>query len=195
MFACLLGCSQTEVQTVAELNEFLSDPANSLIQSAEINDVNITVIYKPTDLLVYREVGDFPTDSSVVARTSEKYSNYYYFILSISKNQNEVLVPRGDILQFSSLVQTLSFRMNDYVNLTTSERDTIPVADFIYNRTYGFSHATELLFVFSKDQCEGKEWVDFNLKELGMGLGNQHFRFNLSDLDRVPKLRFNIRKS
>jgi hypothetical protein len=94
-------------------------------------------------------------------------------------------------MQYGDLVQTLSFRMGDYVTLTTDANDTIPVSDFVLNRTYGFSNSTDLLFVFDRKKAEEKEWVQFNLNECGLGIGNQHFRFKMDDIKSIPVVTFN----
>jgi hypothetical protein len=182
------------LNTPKELEEFISDPENRLIQTSEMNDMKVTVRYKPTALLVYQELGDRITDTAAVSRVEKKYNDYLYFILSISRDQGEILQPATLQSQYGDLVQTLSFRMNNFANLTTNIRDTIPVADFILNRTFGMSNSTDLLFVFSKTKCKDSEWVQFNLNEFGLGLGNQRFRFNVDDLDRVQKLRFKMQE-
>lgn len=80
--------------------------------------------------------------------------------------------------------------MGNYVTLTTASADTIPVGDFMLNRTYGLSQSTDLLFVFNKEETERAEWVQFNLNEFGLGAGNQRFRFKRKDLEDLPRLNF-----
>ncbi len=91
---------------------------------------------------------------------------------------------------YSDLVQTLSFRMSHYVTLTTAPADTIPVGDFMLNRTYGLSQSTDLLFVFNNEKVRGKEWIQFNLNEFGLGTGNQRFRFRTKDIETLPGIDF-----
>jgi hypothetical protein len=192
---CLFGCTNSEVQTAEELNRFILDPENNLIQKAEINGYNISVSYRPTDLLVYQETGNEPVDDRVLNDLRKKYSSYYYFILSLSKDNQEALTPSDGMAQYSELVQVMSFRMNDYVTMTTSAKDTIPVGDFMLNRTFGIGQSTDILFVFNKEKSIDKDWVQFNLNEFGLGAGNQRFRFKVADLANVPRLKFNNRKT
>jgi hypothetical protein len=58
------------------------------------------------------------------------------------------------------------------------------------NRTYGLSSTTDLLFVFNKKKAAGTDWVQFNLNEFGLGLGNQRFRFSTMDLEETPQINF-----
>jgi hypothetical protein len=96
----------------------------------------------------------------------------------------------GGSTNFSAMVETLSFRMGEYVALVTSSRDTIPVQDFVLDRTYGMSKSTDLLFVFDKAAAKDSDWIQFNLDEFGLGLGNHRFRFSKEKLDEVPQLTF-----
>jgi hypothetical protein len=174
-----------------ELTEFIRDEENGVKQSATIGQTVVDVQYRPTDLWVAQELGDETPQPAQVDSLRKKYDRYYYFILSLSRNNKEALhqVEEG-FGQYSELVQTLSFRMPEYVTLTTAAQDTIPVGDFMLNRTYGMSSATEVLFVFSREKAAGQDWVQFNLNEFGLGVGNQRFRFKRGDLEAVPTLAF-----
>lgn len=187
----LSSCSVSEFDSAEKLSEYVASPDNNLSQKAAVNDYHITVTYRPTDLLVHQEIGDETYNPSSIESLRKKYSNYYYFILSLSKNGKEALHQvEGGMGRYSELVQTLSFQMSEYVKLTTSAQDTIPVADFMLNRTYGLSQSTDLLFVFNKEKTQGKDWIQFNLNEFGLSVGNQRFRFKTKDLEEVPKIHF-----
>jgi hypothetical protein len=185
------SCSSPDFLTPQELQSFITDEENGLKKVAEMNGYKIEVINRPTDLWVHQEVGDTPVDEVTLATLRKKYSTYYYFIVSLSKNNKEALHQlEGGMDQYSDLVQTLSFRMADYTNLTTSAHDTIPTADAMLNRTYGMSTSTDLLFVFNKEKAQGKEWIQVNLNEFGLGVGDQRFRFKTKDLEIVPQIHF-----
>ena len=67
---------------------------------------------------------------------------------------------------------------------------------------YGMWGVTSLALVFfyflhfqhqdNKSKTVGKDWVQFNLKEFGLGLGNQTFRFRTQDLENVPGIDFRV---
>ena len=90
---CFFGCTPSEMQTVEELNKFVADSDNNLIQEAIVNTYKINVSYRPTDLLVEQEIGNDPTDQKLIEDSRKKFSNYYYFVLSLSKNNKEALNP------------------------------------------------------------------------------------------------------
>lgn len=185
-----IACGPSPFDAAEALSEFATS-SGDLTKSSTSHGYTITVAYRPTDLLVHQEMGNAPFSSEAIGSLRKKYSDYYYFILSLSRNNKEALYqPEGGLVQYSELVQTLSFRMKNYVTLTTSASDTIPVGDFILNRTYGLSQSTDLLFVFNKEKTRKKEWVQFNLNELGLDIGTQRFRFKTKDLEDVPEINF-----
>lgn len=191
IFLILASCTPKEVE-YNELINYIQDEDNGLHKQAGMNGIVTEVTYKPTDIWLHLELGDNHTTQMQIDSLRKHYKSYHYFSVSLSKDNKEALHSSASSMsQYSELVQTLSFRMNEYVTLTTSAQDTIPVGDFILDRTYGLSSATSLLFVFSKDKTTSAEWIQFNLNEFGLGTGNQRFRFKNKDLLKAPSLKFN----
>ncbi|MEO1049328.1 MAG: hypothetical protein AAFX87_01790 [Bacteroidota bacterium] len=175
-----------------ELQVYIQDTDNGLSRKKAFKGYEVQVTYRPQDLLIAQETsGKTEVPAQELERLTSKYEDYYYFILSLSRDNKEALYKTGGGYdQFSDMVQTLSFRMASHVNMTTAGQDTIEVADYVFPRAYGMGGATNLMFVFNKKEAEGDEWVQLNLKEFGLGLGNQNFRFRKEDLDEVPKIKF-----
>ncbi|MCZ8072425.1 MAG: hypothetical protein O9311_18935 [Cytophagales bacterium] len=187
----LISCRSKTVPSEKELVAYVNDEGNGLKKKIKAGDTDVTVTYRPTDLLVAQELRSSErADTIKVNNLRKKYRGYYYFVLGLSKNDKEALHQTDGFGQYSELVQTLSFRMGDYVTLTTAASDTIPVGDFILDRTYGLSSSTNILFAFNRQKAIGKEWVQFNLNELGMGLGNLRLRFRSRDIVNVPSINF-----
>ena len=177
--------------TPEKLLHYVLDDAHRLVKRSNVGEVSIEVYNRPTDLLVEQELrGRKDVDIRNIKLLRDQYDQNLYFILNISRNHQEVLQPGKYPDQFGDLVQIMSFEMNNYVNMTTSNRDTIPTADFILNRTFGLSRETSMLFVFDRSKTKNAEWVQFNLNEFGLGVGNQRFRFETKDLDEAPTLDF-----
>jgi hypothetical protein len=183
------SCGKPEYLSEVELGQYILDESNGVIKEVSSNGVVLKAIYHPTDLLVAQEMKTVaaPTDKAI-EDIRNKYKNHYYFIVSLSKDGKEVLSPAAQgMAGFSSLLQTLSFGMAEKVNLTTPT-DTIFVADYIYNRTFGLSNSTDLLFVFEKAKAQGQESVQLNVEEFGLGLGSRALSFSTSALDNCPKI-------
>jgi hypothetical protein len=173
-----------------QLKQYILEPDNELVKEAVVEDYKIRVAYRPTDLLIAQELGT-SQDIARINALRTKYSNQYYFILSLSKNDREAIqagiMPQA---QFSELLQTISFRMGAYVTMTTAARDTIPLTDYAYNRTFGMGSSNDILLVFKKEKMTG-DWLQINLAEFGLGVGRQSLRFMRKKLDNVPKIDFN----
>ncbi len=186
----LIGaCNPPKELPEKQLFEFILNESNGLCQKKQTNGIDISLYYKPTGLLVAQEA-DEKTNSEEIEQLENKYGNYAYFILDLAAGgKNALYATSGSMGAFSENLQTLAFRMDQYVNLTTSVNDTIPVADFIYPRMYGMSKSATVMFVFSKEKIHDSEWVSFNLNEFGMLTGDQQFRFKTKDIEAVPKLK------
>jgi hypothetical protein len=183
------SCSQPDYLSESGLSKFISE-GDKFSKTISANQTEIKITYKPTDLLVAQELRSVKDPSSQqISEVRNKYGSHYYFIISFSYNDAEVLNPSAvGQGHFSTLLQTMSFRMGEVINLTTSANDTIPVADYIYNRTFGLSRSTDLLFVFDKEKAKGREWIQINLDEFGLGVGKQSVQFQVNDLETTPKI-------
>lgn len=191
LLVCLVNYScKPEYLDKQELNKFIQNKSNGLLQEKKVGGLGVTVTYKPTDLLIAQHLGN-KVEGAEIDRLRAHYGQYVYFMLDLDNDGRDVLyTPTAGSSGFSDKLQTFAFRMSDYVNMTTSASDTIPVADYAYNRTFGMSKSTSMMFVFNREQVKDKEWISFNLNESGIGSGDQRFRFKTSDINNVPKLKF-----
>jgi hypothetical protein len=194
MLISLIACQQ-RVKTVEDLQAYISKEKNGLVKTKAIGNIEIKVVYKPTGLLVNQELGNKAYTDHEVEQLRTKYGDFHYFTLSVSANGKEVeaynVSGQGD---FGSRVQQLSFGMGEQVALHTNRQDTIPVADYIYQRTFGVGNSSDMLFAFEKDKIENSEWTQFQLEDFGLGIGTNRFRFKTKDLKNVPSLNFKAKK-
>lgn len=185
----MYSCTTPKELPEKQLSEYVLNESNGLYQKKQTNGMDISLYYKPTGLLVAQEA-DEKTKPEEIEQLKNKYGNYAYFILDIAAGgKNALYATSGSMGTFSENLQTLAFRMDQYVNLTTSANDTIPVADFIYPRMYGMSKSATVMFVFNKEKIHDSKWVSFNLNEFGMLTGDQKFRFKTKDIKTVPRLK------
>ena len=163
-------------------------------KKVETENYRVQMTYRPTDLLVAQELGS-SHDTASIGKLRKKYGNHNYFILSLSKNEREA-IQAGTMPydQFSELLQTISFRMAGFVNMTTDTRDTIPLTDYIYNRTFGAGNSNDLLLIFNKSETAHHNWLEINIAEFGLGLGSQSLRFKCEDLEDAPQIDFTSSK-
>ncbi len=193
LLSMLLCACTPKYMSEEELQKFVLENSE-LSKKREFKGYEIQLYYKPTDLLIAQELGgELAKSKEELERLQQKYANHEYFILSLSKNNKEALYQMGNGFdQFSEIVQTLSFNMGNYVNSTTSGKDTVEIDDYVFPRTYGMGMSTNIMFVFSKEKSKDDEWIQVNIKEFGMGLGNQVFRFKREELENLPSINFKV---
>ena len=187
-----VACAQEPVLTETALKSYVADPDHGLVKEKQVGDYHIRLEYYPTDLLLARELRARPeAATATVEKLEKKYDSYNYYMLHLSKGGNSVLYGTPNAFgQFGELLQSLSFRMNQYVQLITDHQDTIPVGDFMFQRTYGTSPASSVLFAFNKEKIKDCEQLCFHLREFGLGTGKQVFHFQTRDLRAIPKIVF-----
>lgn len=184
----LISCATPEYLSADDLQAFIQDEGNGLSRSRDLGALSIRMSYRPTDFLIAQELGD-ETDQDKAKAAFDKYEDYSYFMLQLSRENKDALYNSGaDQHQFSENLQTLSFRMSQYIQMTTSQGDTLGVADTYYARMFGMSASTDVLIVFEKDKMQAADWVTIHLKEFGFKTGNQSFRFECRKLWNTPRL-------
>ena len=148
----LFGCDQKSFDSKGELLNYLNEESNGYIQNKSVNGVDFNLAFRPTDILISQEINNNSTTEDIEI-SRQKYSEYLYFNLSLSKDNQELLsvIPKNRV-EFGTMVKELAFGMNDKVHLFTQNKDTLDLVDFVYPRLYGFSKATTIMFVFHKDE-------------------------------------------
>ena len=191
LFFATVSCSQKTFESEEAMWIYLKDPSNGYLQQKTINSIHFSIVQRPTDLLVKQELGDgINTDEIKLLR--EKYSKYIYFMLSMSKNNQELLstTPKNRN-EFGAMVNQLAFGMEEKVHLYTQQKDTIALADFIYPRMYGMGNATTIMFVFprNKEQLNG-DYLNFTIEDINIYTGEVKFKIPIENFKKEPKLSF-----
>ncbi|MDW3196101.1 MAG: hypothetical protein R8G66_27260 [Cytophagales bacterium] len=183
----LVGCTP-EFLNERELNAYIQDTSHGLKKEKAVGPIGLSVIYRPTEFLIYQELGQ-DKDLNKRILLEKKYKDHVYFLLDLTAGDRDILYgASAGQADFSGKLQTLSFNMGAYTQLVTSKQDTIPVIDYIYNRNFGISKSSTLLFVFDKEKIEGAESFAFQLEEFGFNTGLQRFEFTTKDILSTPKL-------
>ncbi|MEM9326842.1 MAG: hypothetical protein AAGA85_14345 [Bacteroidota bacterium] len=184
----LVSCTTPATLPLTELQAYVLDEDHGLTLSKEAGAMNMQVSWRPNDLLVYQEVGS-QSNIEIQKESAQKYEDYVYFSLRLSAHGRDALYGVSqNQQQFSENLRMLSFGMADRVRLIAAP-DTIPVADYLYDRDFGLSGTSNLLFVFRKDKLRGKKEVVFQSQEFGLNTGLQNFRFQAKDILNTPRLQ------
>ncbi len=185
----LFGCSSNTFDSKEELLEYIKNEDHGFILKKNINGVDFSLLYKPTDLLVMQDLGEDRSKGRIDS-LRDKYKDYMYFNLSMSVNNKELLsvVPQNRN-EFGAMVNQLAFGMGEKVHCYTNNKDTIPLTDYVYPRMYGMSNNTSILFVFPKtEEVNNAEQLYFTIEDIGMNTGEVKFKFLNNTLQQEPKL-------
>ncbi len=181
----IFSCQKT-FKSKEEYSDYINDVDNGFSQIKEVNGVKIIVTFKPSDLLVCQEVENKNFSKEKTDSIRLKYNNLLYFILSYSKDDKEILSTIESRSQFNEIQNKLTFKMNENVSLVNNFKDTIPLQDYNFTRTYGMSKTSTLLFVFRKnDKIENSNQLNFILSDIGIGIGNLEFKFDTNILEKT----------
>lgn len=187
-FLFLLACSTPEYLPESELNQYIVDTSNGVSRARQIGSLEMMLTYKPNDFLKWQELEEV-SDTIVAGRVMRQYDQYVYFVLQLSVADKDALYATSSSqYDFSERLQNIAFRMGQFVNMTTSAQDTIPLADAYYARMFGMSKSTDVLLVFNSEKVANIDWISINMKDFGFRTGNQTFRFKVQDIEKVPKL-------
>jgi hypothetical protein len=191
LFTILISSCGKSFDTQEEMTVYITDEDHGYQYNKTVNGIDYSLQYRPTDLLVKQELPEKYTPKQV-ASLRAKYNKYLYFNLSMSKNNQELLNGLArDKAKFGQMVNDLAFNMNQKVHLYTPEKDTIEIADFIYPRMYGISHATVIMFVYPREPKHMKaEYLNFTIEDLGFDTGELKFKVKTKPLLQEPQLIF-----
>lgn len=186
------SCGNKTFDTTEEMTNYIKDVDNYYCYKKNIEGVDYTLQYRPTDLLVKQELGD-KYDAKQVEVLRKKYLKYLYFNLSMTMNNRELLsnVVR-DKVKFGQMVSDLAFEMDKKVNLFTKYNDTLTLTDFIYPRMYGTTNSTSIMFVYPRDKNYLKDdYINFTIEDLGLYTGEVKFKIKTQEILNEPQLQFN----
>jgi hypothetical protein len=186
----LSACAKT-FDSPKEMMAYITVEENGYCYKKSVVGVDYTLQYRPTDLLVNQEVG-VVFDKKKIKELRAKYNKYLYFNLSMSRNKQELLNGMvRDKAKFGQMVNDLAFNMDQKVHVYTPEKDTLPMADFIYSRMFGMTNNTSIMIVYPRDaKALNQEYLSFSIEDLGLFTGEVRFKLNTKAIKNEPQLQF-----
>jgi hypothetical protein len=186
------SCGNDTFKSKEELLAFINNEDNGFLQKKNINGIEISLLYRPTDLLVIQEMKK-PFNNAARDSLRNKYSSNIYFNLSFSFQGEEILntIPT-DRNSYGELVNTLAFGIKEKVHLVTSSQDTIEIADYIFPRLYGMSNTNSLMIVYTnKKEILSEKTLNLIIEDFGANTGEIKFKIPTAKLSNQPSLSFN----
>jgi hypothetical protein len=186
----LFACREQRIVSEQELKDYIMEPENGLRKHHEKNSIDIEVIYRPTELVLAQQLRGV-TDEAERVKTIQNFDSLSYFIIKLSRKGREIEnAYAGDTEKFLKVIRYLSSELPANIYLINN-RDTIPALDAVYARMFGAATATSVMAVFDCNLQKKKGTMKLCLDDTELGLGQNQFQFDLSDIKKAPTLNLN----
>ncbi len=194
LILCFSSCKNQEFSSRDQLYNYISKEDNGYLVVKQLGEVNVELMCKPTDLVVWENLPENFT-KGMVENYRTQFEDNLYFLLRISVNNNDLLkqLPR-DNNDFANWTNKLTFGMGQEVSLQNEKGEEFALKDYVYPRMYGSSRANTMMFIFSKTSDFTDDMI-FTLNEFGLGTGELNFRISSDKIINQPKLEFNYEKN
>lgn len=185
------SCGSKSFDSKEELVAHLQDVENGYRFKKSINGVDFSLTYRPTDLMVSQFIENKYSQAEV-DKLRRQYENYLYFNLSMSANGKDLLNQKAqNRAEYGAKVNQLSFGMAEKVVLVNQNRDTLPLLDYVYPRTYGMGASTDMLLVYeNKSNTLKQNYLILSIGDLGLGTGEVSFKIDTKKIRQQPRLKF-----
>jgi len=168
-----------------ELQAYIVDADNGLLQKKQVRGLNVQWKYRPSDLVAQQMLDKSKPEEWDSLQTH--FAKQSYFILSLSRGGQELLGSYTGAQAFGKMVSQLAFGMRQKVLMYYPGADTLNILDYHYPRMYGMSNSSDMLFAFEKIENKQKE-IYLELQDLGYGTGKMRFIFQTKNIINTPKL-------
>ena len=174
-----------------QLIEYIRDSKNGCIQSSSNKGLDISVYFKPYDILAYgellklRSAGKANVDSII-----NQYSNKLYFTISLQYNKQELLQKYiNNNVAYTQLISYLSYEIKNDISLRAGDKVYYP-ATCNFTRTYGVSNTNNILLIFDKTELKNLKEFTIKLNSKWNDIGNHSFPFKIKNFNKVPSIDF-----
>lgn len=186
----LFGCTRSKFESQDQIWEYINDPAHGLKQELQANNYTISIYYKPKPLLILQELR-INDSIQEISKLQSKYKNYDYFIIQYKKKDGIPMLDE-ERSKYSDLLRSIAYRFQDYAFIKKGDYSKIPPVDFSYFPTFNLRDQLELLLVFRNDHYQGLEKVGIHIRDVGFGIGDQIFEFDIDKIKNIPEYNWKI---
>jgi hypothetical protein len=183
-------CQSQKTDSVEALLSYAVNSENGLVQSTDRDGTTMSLMYQPRDIAVAGNLrGRSTINSEDVDSARKSIEEYDYFVLHLSKDDQEILNQYVNTPSFSDAVNYLSFGIRKDFRLVHGQ-DTVGLFDLMHTRTYGASHHTSLLLAFKSNLEHASEDCVVLFDDTFFGTGLQKFPFQISAIQHIPLLDY-----
>lgn len=163
----------------ADLQKYILIPENGLNRVKQLGDVELSLSYRPFDLV----------NETEGKRVGSVHKDKLYFIFNISKNEMEYTEQYLNTPNYQKVNNLFAFGLGDYVTLKTDDGQTFSALDCNYTPTYGMGKSNKIALTFPKNKSiTESDYFHVRIKDFGIGIGHQKFKFYSKDIDRISSL-------
>ncbi len=193
IFSC---CDNT--RTVKEYEAWINEPEQGLRKSRDIDGLEITLKYIPSELLVYKELQQEESKAPISKDSLRlQYKNSLTFLMTFTasdtSHQGRDVMMR-DVASQQDLVgrmMTMNFDLGEMLSLSTPAGTIRPVLTHLEG-SYGMRRERQMVLAFT-DMIEGKRVLDADTIDIAFidkvfDTGIHHFMFETSDLRSASEL-------
>ena len=177
--------------TPKEVQEYLIDKENGLVQTIENEDFKIEVQYKPQDYLVGLENRDKKlSEEEFKEKVTEKEGLQYFNIKLISKTGKPVLKTKLENEGEEDLRLQYYIGAFEYDLYLADGNDTMPCALYHFERTYEALPFNNISVAF-ENKNHNKTDKTLLIADRALGFELIEFTFKKEDILNVPKIKNN----
>jgi hypothetical protein len=187
----LIACGQQSVEA-SEFMQWVRDPAHGLVSRVERNGFIIDAQFKPAEFLLineHRRDQSGLTDTAI-ADWKRSQEGSYHFTLRLASAKGAPFLNEGlhSNEEYYQRIRYYTELVDQDLQLVIN-RDTIPCAVSLFERTYGAAPFDNLVFSFVTDRPFGSTDIQLIYDDHALGLGPLRFDFLKEDLLELPMLQ------
>jgi hypothetical protein len=191
LFSALLFFScKPAVHDQKSLIAYIDDQSNGLSKNLNLKNLDAKLTFIPWEMQAYDKT---LVHLKVKPATAKLMKENYYFLLSLSKDNKEIL-KQLPFSEYSEMLQVLAFRMQSYTLAISDTNTKVETSQCLFQQTYGLSRANSVLLIFPKQKFENSKNIKVNIKEFGLRSGDLTFDFKTSDLLELKNISISNQK-
>lgn len=168
---------------------------NGLTKKHKEKGLEYTVTYCPIDYMIAKEFKTNAIKSETYRHRKKDLEGFEYFKLRIRKeNSKEEVLMEGlqSESEYIERIDYLSYGFDENLFIVRNDfKDTVPVALYHFERTYGLVPYIDFIISFKEDTALKDNRIQFLLNDNIFGNGIVTREFNKKDILETPILKLN----
>ncbi|HEY0978828.1 MAG TPA: hypothetical protein VGE21_15250 [Flavobacteriales bacterium] len=194
----VIGCGSSERSVdIASLERYSNDPENGLVRKRTVNGITTSIRILPSELCALREFrmnGDSCANGleTLLAQHRGQVSMTLTFSPDGVRSKGDIMYSGvADRTAFINRALAMNFDWQERVELRCGDVSYHPVLSTLEN-TYGLTEGRNIVLVFAPASLSdtalfASPELDLVLHDDHFGTGTQHFKFDRSDIEKVPQ--------